>query len=378
MRVIHTVPHVRRAAAGPSYSVPRLCRALGEAGADTLLMTQDTAPLDPSPGFAHKVHAERGWPGRLAPSPSLERALMREPADVIHNHSMWLMANIYPGRAARRRGIPLVMAPRGTLSASALARSRWKKRAVWYFLQRQAFDVSACFHATAEKEYEEIRAFGATAPVAIIPNGIDLPEPVRRPDRAERVLLFLGRIHPIKGLPLLLEVWHGLDPAVRAGWRLQITGPDEEDHQAALQARIDRDAITGVTFCGPVFGVEKDAAYAGADLYILPTETENFGMTVAEALASGIPAIVTQGAPWAGLEEHGCGWWVPRDRAALTAALTDALARPAPVLAEMGAKGRAWMAARFGWDALAREMLTVYTWLARGKTVDTPASVRLT
>lgn len=378
MRSLHVVPHVGNAASGPSYSVPALGRALGLQGCETTLLTQAYDPIEPSEGFENLSFPERSFPPGLHWSTELGRALKEHSAqrNVIHNHSIWLAPNIYSGLAARSSGTPLVLAPRGALSPAALEKSRWKKRMIWP-LQRITFQHATCFHATAEKEYEEIRTFGQKAPVAIIPNGIDLPDPVECAPHPDRTLLFLGRIHPIKGLDLLLQVWRDLDPGTRKGWTLRIVGNDPDGHQGELEAMVQQQDIPNVNFAGPAFGADKTREYAAADLYVLPTKTENFGMTVAESLATGTPVITTRGAPWSGLEENGCGWWVERNKDALTASLVQAMSRPDAELAAMGAKGRDWVNRAFGWQGIARDMIEVYQWLIDGMPGELPSCVRI-
>ena len=314
----------------------------------------------------------------MACSPALGRALrdLAPEVDVIHNHGVWLAPNIYPGLAARASRTPLLLAPRGTLSEEALVKSRWKKRLIWP-LQKVSFDQADCFHATAEKEYEEIRAFGQRKPVAVIPNGVDLPAPVEVQRANRRTLLFLGRIHPIKGLDLLLEVWRDLPQDLRRDWTLRIVGDDADGHQAQLEAMVQDQGIPAVEFPGPAFGDQKTREYAQADLYILPTKTENFGMTIAESLAAGTPVITTRGAPWDGLEQNGCGWWIERSGHAVAAALTDALARPREDLDAMGERGRAWVDRAFGWRRIAQDMIDVYRWLAAGRSGEPPQTVRI-
>ena len=378
MRTVHIVPHIGNAASGPSYSVPALGRALGAQGCNVTLLTQVYDPIAPSENFENLSFPERPFPPGLCWSPALGRALHEQAtrADVIHNHSIWLAPNIYPGFVAQRTGKPLILAPRGALSPAALEKSRWKKRIVWP-LQKRAFDCADCFHATAEKEYDEIRAFGQRAPVAVIPNGVDLPEAPEYAPNPDKTLLFLGRIHPIKGLDLLLEVWRDLPDDLRAGWTLRIVGDDLEGYRADLEAMVQRDSIPSVTFPGPAFGDDKIREYAAADLYILPTKTENFGMTVAEALAVGTPVITTRGAPWSGLEQNHCGWWIPRDKDSLTQTLVTAITLSDEERSQMGLNGRAWVNQAFGWQSIAADMMEVYRWLMDGKSGNPPSCVRM-
>jgi glycosyltransferase involved in cell wall biosynthesis len=118
-----------------------------------------------------------------------------------------------------------------------------------------------------------------------------------------------------------------------------------------------------VTFPGPVYGKDKRDLYATSSLFILPTHSENFGVVVAEALAAGCPAIVTHGAPWSGLLNNQCGWWVKPSVDALTAALEDALSQPTERLTQMGQRGRDWMRRDFSWERVAQDMSTAYEWI---------------
>ena len=209
---------------------------------------------------------------------------------------------------------------------------------------------------------------------AIIPNGIDLPEESAAPARAsERTVLALGRIHPKKGLDLLIRAWANTASS-ETGWRLRIVGPTEAGYGDDLRALVRSLGLNNVSMEGPIYGAAKTAALQEADLFVLPSRNENFGLVVAEALAAGTPVISSKGAPWAGLEREGCGWWVDHDVEPFAAALMGAMATPREALKAMGAKGRAWMERDFSWDRVAGDMLGVYHWLARGG--DAPSHVR--
>jgi glycosyltransferase involved in cell wall biosynthesis len=372
---LHVIAGLDAAHGGPSYSVPRLCQALGAAGAEATLLSVAGADGSQCDNFANGYSDRRfAWNYARLPilrglrrSSGLSDALHRtaSSADVIHNHGLWLMPNVEAGWAAARARKPLVVSPRGMLAPAALAFSRLKKRAFWRLLQGPAIRGAACLHATSEQEYQEIRAFGLNNPVAIIPNGIDLPELTGHSasNPADRVVLSLGRIHPKKGLDRLLRAWARIE-AGHPGWRLRIMGPGEVGHDDELRALAAVLGLARASIEGPVYGEAKFAAYRASDLFVLPTLNENFGLTVAEALASGTPAIATKGAPWSGLEAQGCGWWIDHGVEPLAAAMAHAMAMPREALQAMGAKGRTWMARDFSWDRVARETVAVYRWLA--------------
>jgi glycosyltransferase involved in cell wall biosynthesis len=314
-------------------------------------------------------------------SSGLARALhdLMPKADVIHNHGLWLMPNVDSGRAALLARKPFIVAPRGMLAPAALAFSRTKKRIVWALLQGDVVRRASCIHATSEQEHDEIRDFGLKNPVAIIPNGIDLPQLGARPISAAavgRVVLSLGRIHPKKGLDRLVRAWAKVE-AAHPDWRMRIIGPDELGYAGELAALAAELKARRVSIEKSVAGDAKIAAYQQADLFVLPTLNENFAITVAEALAAGTPVIATKGAPWRELQSEDCGWWIDHGVEPLAAALANAMLMRREALQAMGAKGRTWMARDFSWDRVARDMLDVYRWLTlRGEPPGTVQLVR--
>lgn len=361
MRLLHVVPHVDDEVSGPSYSVPRLCQGLAGHGHQIGLMC--LAGPASLPGVALDVHRQWRFPARFAVSPGLAHALWRQAAevDVVHNHSLWSMANVAAGWVVPGRGAKLVTSPRGTLSAWALAHSGGVKRIVWP-LQRRALALADLLHATSDQEREEIRALGFSAPIAVVPNGIDLPAPPPARTGQRRTLLFLSRIHPKKGIEDLLRAWSALQD-VHPDWDLVVAGRGPVDYETRVRALAESLGVERVAFPGPVLGAAKSAVYHGADLFVLPTHSENFGMVVAEALAHGCPAVVSHGAPWAGLERERCGWWHPPGVEPLTVALHAAMSLADGARATMGQRGRDWMTREYGWETVSARMAQAYRWI---------------
>jgi len=233
----------------------------------------------------------------------------------------------------------------------ALNYKRWKKRLVWHLYQYRDLKEATAFHATAEAEAMSIRRLGFQQPIAVIPNGVELPElvehkPIEAASQA-RTALFLSRIHPKKGLPMLLEAWAALKPG---NWRLVIAGHDEAGHTVKLKSQV-------------LEGTAKDNAFRNADLFVLPSHSENFGIVVAEALSYGLPVLTTTGCPWRELKEKDCGWWVQPTREGILAGLQDALSQPRQVLVEKGHRGRKVVENRYQWPAIGRNMQKFYSWL---------------
>lgn len=382
MKILHVVPHVGAEASGPSYSVPGLARALARRGHDVSLFSVLDGELESLACFVHRVFPRRKFIPSLWRSPELLGAL-REGAptsDVLHSHGLWAMPNIYTGWIAREFPLPLMISPRGTLSAWALAHSRWRKKIVWGTAQGEVVRSAACLHATAEQEYRDIRGLGLKQPVCVIPNGIDVPlANLARPSAAglsksKKTILYMGRLHAIKGIDQLLEAWTTI-ASERPDWCLRIVGPNDGGYEAELRALAASLGTPRVTFTGPAYGPEKWAEYREAALYVLPTHSENFGITVAESLASGTPVITTKGAPWSGLARERCGFWIDHGVEPLVDALRHATRLSPLELEEHGARGRAWMLRDFSWDNIAEQMASVYRWLRLGG--EPPTCVRV-
>ena len=281
-----------------------------------MLLSVITGPNPPC-DTSHRGYPDRRFAQDLAHVPGL-RLLRRSAAfsvalketaavaDVVHDHGLWLLPNLQAGWAAAAAGKPFVVSPRGMLSPPALAFSRARKRAFWKLLQGPVIRRASCIHATSGQEYDELRAFGLRHPIAVIPNGIDLPELVPEPLAAagrERVVLFLGRLHPKKGIELLLRAWAKVEPA-HPGWRLSLVGPGEERYVRELQALSRSLDLSRVSFGRAIYGAAKWDVYRAADLFVLPSLNENFGLTAAEALAAATPVIATTGTPWSRLESR--------------------------------------------------------------------------
>jgi glycosyltransferase involved in cell wall biosynthesis len=376
--VTHVVASLGPATGGPSYTVPALTEALARNGQPVEILSCGLTQPPPAAGVTQRSFARvgAGLPvvGRLAISPGLRGALLAGAGAILHTHGLWQMPPIDAARAAAMRGVPLVVAPRGMLAPPALAYSPRVKRLFGALWQDRALAQAAAFHATAESEYADIRAFGLRQPVAILPNGVDVPDLRPRPGPPARTVLFLGRLHHKKGIDLLLQAWSGVE-AEFPDWRLRIVGPDAGGHGAEVLRRIAALGLARATLEPALYGPAKWQAYADAGLFVLPTRSENFGVTVAESLAAGVPVICTRGAPWQGLREHDCGWWVDVDAPALAAALRQAMTLPDGARQAMGLRGRDWVQRAFSWDRIARDTLDFYRWLCNAG--EQPHSVRL-
>lgn len=311
---------------------------------------------------ASRIALALGLPFRSA----LQRTIANRRPAVIHNHGLWLPANHWAASAARVHRIPVIAQPHGMLEPWALRHKALKKHVALLAFQRRDLESARLLVATSTAEYENVRKLGFRQPIAIIPNGITIPRSIPATEKLTatserlRTALFLSRVHPVKGLINLMRAWAQVQAP---DWRLQIAGPDEGGHLQDVMSEVNRLGIGGsVSYMGEVDGVRKSAIYRAADLFVLPTYTENFGVVVAEALAHEVPVITTKGAPWADLETHRCGWWVEIGVEPLAVALRAAMALGDEDRHAMGARGRE-LVMRYEWEGIAGQTREVYRWL---------------
>lgn len=385
MHVIQVTGGLGERYGGPSRTVTALATGLSSIGVEVDLVTGINTRIDgntvlPLSSAVH-LHFVNAWQvGRLRYYPQYTQR-MRDllstrttpAATLVHDHGLWGHFNFCAWRACREKGIPYLLSPRGMIDPWAIATKRWKKAVAWKIFQQRILDTASLLIATSEFEYAGIRGAGLKNPVAIIPNGISLDYTqnnsmqLRSDSRnARRTVLFLSRIHPKKGVLNLLDAWATV---VDRGWRLVIAGPDDDGHLGVVLERIQKLGLTeSVLYAGAVEGEAKNALYRKADLFVLPTYSENFGLVVAEALAQGVPVITTKGAPWRDLETYHCGWWVDVGVEPLITALRDAMARSDGERQAMGEAGRSYVR-RYDWEQIAFQMRETYAWVLgqRGK-----------
>jgi glycosyltransferase involved in cell wall biosynthesis len=342
---------------GPAFSVSRLGLALADAGVSVGLWAPDgsavTSDIMPTAqplatclnGSAEEALAHFGLP------------------DVVHDNGVWLPHNHRLARLTCERRIPRVVSARGMLEPWAMLHKRAKKRIAWRLYQRRDLIAAALLHATADAEAAHIEELGLGVPISVIANGVDLPASNELANQVEgkensHVALFLSRIHPKKGLPMLIEAWKRVQPE---GWTLHIAGPDEGGHLAEVQKLIAAACLDHVIrFLGPINGRNRLVAYSSADLFILPTYSENFGIVVAEALAHEVPVITTKATPWLRLEEKHCGWLVEASPDGITDGLKRATSCHSITLKEMGRNGRAMVAENYAWKPIAERFIAAY------------------
>ncbi len=363
MRIFLSVASLAQHYGGPARSVSRLARALGGAGIGVGIWAPDGSAVD-SPFLQNAPEVQRL-------DGTLEKAFESfKGVDLLHDNGIWWPHNHALASLATRHKIPRIVSTRGMLEPWALKHKRWKKWLAWRLYQNRDLQAAACHHVTAPLEATRVSAFHWKVPVCCIPNGIEpvagcaRPEDLRRQrwdGEGPRTALFLGRIYPVKGLPLLIRAWDRVRPA---GWVLKIAGPDEAGHRAEVEALVQQCGLGGqVQFTGELEGEGRRTAYEEASLFLQPSYSENFGMAIGEAMAHGLPVITTQGTPWELLKTAGCGWWVPASVDGIASALQEATQQKPGVLEQMGSKGCQIVAGRFVWERIAGQFIDCYHWL---------------
>lgn len=357
IHVIHAVRSLDPAAGGTSRVVVGLCRALAVLGSKVSLLSSDSLP-----GSGHGLHC--------IPTENIVKALRNLFAGeagkevlLVHAHGIWLPWNHHTALQAQVSRVPYVVSPHGMLEPWCLRHHWLKKRLAWHLYQHRDLARARVLHATAATEAAQFRRLGLKTPIAVIPNAVDLPQAMPPRDinpAGRRRALFLSRIHPKKGLPDLVTAWKNVLPQ---NWEMVIAGPDEGGHERDVRQAV---AAAGLddrfSFLGDLSDDAKWAVYRSAELFILPTYSENFGVVVAEALAAGVPVITTTGTPWQALMRHRCGWWIAPGGESLARTLAQACSLSPGILAEMGCAGMRYVCHAFRWEAIAARMRDVYRW----------------
>jgi glycosyltransferase involved in cell wall biosynthesis len=303
-------------------------------------------------------------------------AVADEAADLVHSHGLWTFRSIVAQRWSRQSRHPYLVSPHGMLDPWALRISRWRKRVAGWLYENATLRHAACLQALTASEARAIRSYGLTNPIAVVPNGVALPADVEHPmpgwrqalSADARVLLFLGRIHPKKGLAELIEGWSlSRREAARDGWHLVIAGWDDGGYLPALRARVEALGLgRSIVFIGARHGRDKEAAFAHADAFILPSFSEGLPMAVLEAWSYRLPVLMSEACnlpegfstgaalsidPWLGSVVEGL-----RTLFTLSNAQRHAI----------GQRGRALVEERFTWPSVAHQMREVYGWVLEG------------
>jgi glycosyltransferase involved in cell wall biosynthesis len=372
------VPSLEARHGGPSKSVLNLATALARRGDEVELLA-----TGPGPGW-HRTDGSleirtfhRDWPGLACGSAGLRSYLRTATADIVHHHSIWLRTLHYAHRAARRLGAALVVSPRGMMNPWAWNHHSRRKALARAVIHPGALEAADGWHATSQDEADSLRALGFRQPVCVAPNGVAAPSAEesaaaaahwRRivPEAAQRpVALFYSRFHQKKRLLELIDLWLEFGPG---DWLLLIVGIPDDYTPRMIEDYVLRSGQHGRVRAYD--GAGHPAPYPIASLFLLPSHSESFGLSIAESLAYGVPALVTDATPWADLNKAGAGWCVPWPE--FGAALRAATAEGLDSLRRRGSAGSEWVLREYSWEKSARILSEFYAALRPAAAAHSP------
>lgn len=364
MNILHSVAHLDEEASGPSYSVPSLAESLAKFSNNVTLVSLDRGKkiVYPPKGVNCLSFKQENKLRKLGISKTMKKwfsNLKENDFQIIHSHGLWMMPNIYPNEYCLKNNSIHIVAPRGTLNPEALKFSKYKKILIWNLFQKKVLNNAKAFHATSNEEATNIRKLGFKQPIIVSKNGVNIPEKKKKIIKNKKTLLFLSRIHQKKGVDILLDAWDCVEKKF-PDWNLKIVGKGESRYLEILKKKIQSKMINRVLLQKEVYGENKLKAFREADLFILPTQGENFGMVIAEAMACELPVITTLGAPWPDIDKKECGWRVELNVKELIKILNYALSCEQDKLQNMGLNCRKWMIESYNWKNIALELNNSY------------------
>ena len=316
-------------------------------------------------------------PANIWFSPDMKKNARRNASnkfDIVHQHGIWTGTSSATLIFSKKQKIPTVIAPHGSLNQWVLNISSWKKKIALFAYERENLQLASCLHATSESEISDFRNFGLKNPIAYIENGIqekylnikgnaDRFREQYAIENDKRILLFLSRISPKKGLTMLVEAINSIRDDF-ANWKLIIAGIDEFNHKKEIEAMIIQLNLEDkIKIIGTLFDEAKNDAFAAAELFILPSYSEGSPMVVLDSLAAGVPVITTKASSWSDLNEFQCGWWTDINTSSIAIALKEAVSMPMEELKQMGEEGKKLIALKYTWPKLAQKTIRLYDWL---------------
>ncbi len=384
MSIAHVVPSINHDIGGPAESVPELLSALSDFEYRLQLFTLDYNMLGEMHLLANvKVSTFpahffsrlfRGF--HLGLRHALMKAARKE-ISIVHSHGLWMYPNTIARVAAKKYGLPFIISPRGMLEPWSREKSKGKKRFAWHLYERKNIASADYFHVTSDMEKASLRELGITQPVAVIPNGVNLPDAAKIPERSfieryspkignKKWILFLSRIDPKKGADRLLEAWKQI-AAEYPDHMLIIAGPDLVGMRSQLEKYVhDNRLSSSVLFAGSVRAELKACLLAHAEFLVLPSHSENFGNVVVEALSYRTPVIASSGTPWEILQKTESGWWIDNEVDSLVCTMREALQMPDVARWQRGENGRKLVEEKFTWTQIAASFDSFYNWILTG------------
>lgn len=363
MKILQTINGLSAASGGSSTCTYDLLKALQGTNVQAQLVTlQWGDDLGVEEPWATFLINDTWTPVGL--SDNMAQFLREAEADIIHTNGLWSYTNHISAKVAREKDVPFVLTPHGMLIGDALKRNyrkKWPLLKLWF---EKDIAGAACLHATCKAEAEHIRRFGYKGPIAVIPNPMPLVQWIDEIDESHdrRRIGFLGRLHPVKRVDVLIESWRVLGKKVDDA-ELVLIGGGTPEYEKYLRDKAAECKYGKVTFLGFVNGKEKFDELASLRALCLVSNFENFGMTVTEALSVGTPVIANLTTPWEDLNDYSCGWWIAASVENIVEAIEKALALTPKEREVMGNNGKRLVERKYTAKRVAEMMSALYAWI---------------
>lgn len=365
MKILHTIPGLDISSGGPTTCTYNLLKGLRanqvEADVLTFKSKNERAKIIGNDSFIKLVEDDSIAP--LLFSTNFNQFLSNhQDYDLYHANALWTLPSHMTVKAAQRNNKPVVLAPHGMLYPQALKVSKWKKEIIYRLFQKSDLQNVDCLQATCMDEVNHIRNLNIKTPVAIIPNCLHLNAEsrlCRKPNNIRR-FGFVGRLHPIKNIHLLLECWYNLK-SYTDNCELIIVGNGDKEYELQLKRYVTEKKLNNVTFSGFIEQEQLKDIIPQFDYLILPSKSENFGMVVPEALINNVPVLASKGTPWEELRTFQCGWWYNQDD--LSDTLIEAIQLPESERIAMGKRGKSLVCEKYSMEEVSLKMKQLYSWI---------------
>lgn len=368
MRVIHS-GHLNVKSGGPALSCWLTIKGLRSIGVDTEVIMPpleegDTLIDDAS----NPIYYAKPKLGTLAYVPGLKSILTKiSNADLYHIQGVWMLHGLTVSRFAKNNNKPYIVTLRGMLYPQALQHNKLIKKLSLKLYESEILKNAACIQCTCFEEMNHYRALGFKNPVAILPNPIDVNN-IKvgiKKDNNFRIG-YLGRLHSRKRIERLIYAMHELKDVLPPDSHFLIIGGGDNTYENFLRNEVNRLKLKNVTFTGFLVGGEKEKAIESLSVLAVPSDYENFGNIVTEALSKGVPVMSSKGTPWQVLNETGCGWWIDNDQQSINDCLSHISKLSGQELDQMGEIGRKLMETDYSVESLAIKMEELYKWVLFG------------
>ncbi len=365
MKVLQTIPEFGSLSGGTSTCTYNLISTMNCAGYQVDLLTlQSKDPADHIMGHGEnwiKVFSN----DTITPykySQNIRIALLKGEYDLYHTNGLWLFCNHETCLVARKKSRPYIITPHGMLYSQALSRSYWKKWPLLQLFFKKDILHASCIHVTCKAELENVRRFGYKGPIAVIANPVVIPHYINEIKRDNEAIRFgfLGRLHPRKKVENIIYAASLLG---RSDFEVLIIGKGDPNYEKFLKQEVLRLNMHNIHFCGFLSGREKYQTLAQLSALFVPSDFENFGMIVTEALSVGTPVMASLGTPWEDLNTYKCGWWIDQSPNNIAHVMEQIIYMPTDQLLEMGLRGRQLVSEKFTASQVAQQMYKLYEWI---------------